>query len=431
MSVHKVPVALQDATKVKLAATKNEGKSIGENKIVEIKFEGKPVKRTGQEQKETILFDLPKALKQLDSLRSGNKENAPIDITFAEFVNKRYGYAPTVKKMKLRSGQEQDFQVAESFFNQIGLNASYHTVASLNELGNMDEGFRWLIPEIYTDAIRLGLRRNPIWGDLIRAEENVSQLKVSMPNIKMSAMTPKKVGEAETIASGTVEFAEKSVRLQKLGLGINITDEAASYVPLNIIALALEDFGVLLSQGQDSLALRTLINGDQSDGSDSIATIGIGTANTLVYRDILKAWIRMSRIGNLPSIMVSGEDVALDVLDLPEFKGFAGQTTLQNINLKTPRPQNADYYIHGELAANKMMLLNPEAGLVKLNAQALKTERDRDIKRQITEIVVSLTTGFATLKRDSRLMLDTSLAFADNGFPTWMDVDAVEKVTFK
>lgn len=431
MSAQPVPVALEAATKVKLAVEKNGGKTVPEGKKMEFDFQTKKESLTGQQIKETLLLDLPSALKQLDSLRAGNKESAPIDISLPEFLNERFGFAPTEKKYKLRSGAEQSTLVAESFFNQIGLNANYHTVASLNELGNQDEGFRWLIPEIYTDAIRLGLRRNPIWGDLVRAEENVSQLKVSMPQILMAAMTPAKLGEAESIPAGTIQFDQKDVKLQKLGLGIDITDEAASYVPLNLIALALEDFGVMLSMGIDSLAIRALINGDQADGSDSVALVGTANGTSVTYKDILKMWIRMSRIGQLPSILLSGEDLALDVLDLDEFKGFAGDTRLANLNLKTPRPQQADYYIHGEIPDDQLLFVNPEAALIKLNAQALRTERDRNPSRQITTVVVSLTTGFATLKRDARLLLDRTEEFASSGFPTWMDVDTVERVTFK
>ena len=56
------------------------------------------------------------------------------------------------------------------------------------------------------EAVRLGLRKNPIYPDLIAAEENVSQPKVTMPSINMSDAMPKKIGEAETIPVGTTSF---------------------------------------------------------------------------------------------------------------------------------------------------------------------------------------------------------------------------------
>lgn len=416
--------------KNKAAVIANAGKTLPANKEVEFTdAENKKVKVSGETLSKDLLNRVPDAIKELEALRSGNTNHAPIDITFAEYVKEKFGFAPTEKKLKLRDGSEQTQLVPESFYEQIGINPNASTIAELNERGNMNEGYRWIIPEIYTDAIRLGMRKSPIVGDLIRGEENVSQLKVNMPAVKMSEMTARKLGEAETIQTGNIEFNMKDVTLQKLGLGISITDEARNYVALNLIAYQLEDFGVLLGQAIDNLAIQALLNGDQKDGSEGIGVIGTRNANQLVYRDLLAAWIRMSRMGQLPGVILAGEDMTIDLLEMPEFKGFDGVATKQRLNVKTPLPQNQTVHVHGNIPDDQLMLLNPASALLKLNAQALKAERDRDPKRQLSEIYLTLTTGFATMRRDARLLIDKSQTFA--GFPDFMDIDRVQRVTVK
>lgn len=413
---------------LKAAVTANEGKTVEATKTVSFKNpEGKETDYTGQVIKEELLQRIDPAFKQLDALRAGSSTEAPVDMTLAEFVQHKFGYAPTTKKVKLRDGTEQEFLVPESFYRQLGINPNNHTIAKLNELGNQDAAYRFIIPEIFTDAMRLGMRRNPIYNNLIRGEQNVAGLNISMPHINMADMMPKKLGEAETIQTGAIDFGLKSVKVQKIGMGVSITDEARDNIPLNLLALQLEDFGVLMSQAIDNLAIEALFNGDQNDGSESAATVGVKTPNTLSYRDFLRIWIRMSRMGQLPGTILSGEEAAIEMLELDEFKGFNGASTKQRLNIKTPLPQNQNIFIHGTIPENQLLFVNPESALVKLNRQALKTERDRNPKSQVTEVFMTLTTGFATMRRDARLILDMTQQFSN--FPDFMDIDMVDRLS--
>lgn len=416
--------------KNKAAIVANEGKTLSDNQTAKFKdHEGKEQTIKGSTLSKDLLDRIPAAMQQLEALRTGTKYAAPIDISLGEFIQEKFGYSPTEKKLNLSHGGEQIQLVPESFYAQVGINPNSSTISELNERGNQNEAYRWIIPEIYTDAIRLGMRKSPIYGDLIRGEENVTQLKVNMPAVKMSEMTARKLGEAETIQTGAIEFNMKDVTLQKLGLGISITDEASSYVALNLIAYQLEDFGVLLGQGIDNMAIQTLLNGDQSDGSEGIGVVGVKNGTDLVYRDLLHSWIRMSRMGQLPGVILAGEEVTIDLLEMPEFKGFDGMATKQRLNVKTPLPQNQTVHVHGNIPDNQLMFINPGAAMLKLNAQALKAERARDPKRQLTEIYLTLTTGFATMRRDARLAIDISTGF--NSFPDFMDIDKTQRVTIK
>jgi HK97 family phage major capsid protein len=414
-------------TQEALHASVSENKGQAHKRAVE-GLQEKQVKGVSYSQaKERLLADLPSMVSKLNALRKGSKDRLPVDIGLAEFVQEAYGYAPTEVSLMANDGTERKILVPESFYAAIGVNPREHTIERLMTLGEIDAGYRWIIPELFREAVRLGLRKTPVYNNLIRSEEPVSQTKVTMPDIKMSAMTPKVVGEMETISTGTLSFGSKDVKINKYGIGFNISDEAVRYTTLNMVAIALEDAGVRLGLGLDALLIDTLINGDQTSGDD-VAVIGVdNTTNGFVYKDLLRAWIRMSRLGKLPTAMLSNETPALDILLLPEFKGFAGDSRLGNLNLRTPVPQSQDYYVHGAMPnANYLMLVNRDMAAVKLNATGLLVENERVVSRQFDSFYITITTGFATLMRDARLVINKSVAFSGNGFPSWMDVDTEE-----
>lgn len=350
-----------------------------------------------------------------DSLRR-NADN-PIDISFTDYLKKKEG------GMSL-----------SSMFDDLGIDPSVDTISNIFTLP--DESVRWLIPEIFREALRLGLRKAPIWSNIVAAEQTVKQLTLTLPWFNMSDAAPKYVEQAETIPTGNLSFDKKSLSLRKIGRGIKIPYEVRNYVSINVVSIFLQDFGVKLGQAIDTLMITTLINGEQVDGSESAPVVGITTANTLTYADILKIWVRMSRIGRIPTAMIGGETTALTTLGLTQFQTNvnggtqpAGVASSSIIKLKTPIPSSTDYYIHAAMPANQQMVIDPSAAVIKYNAQPLLVESEKIVSNQTEATYATLTTGFGIVFRDARVIQDTSLTFAGNGFPSYMDVDALEVVT--
>ncbi len=348
------------------------------------------------------------AVKACEAIRRDTKK--PVDITLAEYVKDTWGLT------------------MESFYDDIDINPNLDTIQNLVNMP--DENYRWLIPELYRDAIRLGLRKNPIYPNLIRGEETISQTSITMPAINMSDATPSLVGIAETIPLGDVSFDQKSVKIYKMGKGIKVPYEITQYVNLNLVSIFLEDYGTKLAMGLDYMAMKTLLNGDQADGSDSVATIGVATANSLVYKDLLKAWVRMSRIGRDVSNTIAGEDMAIDYMDLLTNTRLEGlQRT--GVTFKSPMPSNSNIWVHSGVTTNKLLMVDPSSAMLKLNAQPLLVETDKIVSNQTMETYATITTGFATIFRDARLVLDKSLAFSTNGFPAWMNPNPEELIDIK
>jgi hypothetical protein len=341
-----------------------------------------------------------------ESLRRDQKN--PSDADFAEVVKTKFNVE------------------LDTFLEDLGIDSSVDTISAIQTIGDMD--VKWLIPEIIRSAIRAGLRDAPIWPSLVAQEVQSSQLKQTLPWINMSDAAPRKVNEGETISVGSISYGQKSVEVYKIGRGIKIPYEVLQFVSIDVVAIFLQDFGVKLGHALDTLAIDVLLNGDQADGSSSAAVIGVATANTKVYKDFLKPWIRGSRMGRNFSTIIGGEDSALETLDLPEFKDKQSGTTQANLTLKTPVPNSAEYYVHGNVPPNQEILVDKRYALLKMNVIPLLIESEKIVSNQTIETYASLTTGFAKLFIDSVLVLDKSLAFASNGFPEYMDVDSLQDV---
>jgi hypothetical protein len=343
---------------------------------------------------------------QANSLRLDPQ--TPTDITLAELI------------------QAEHSLDMDQFYEAIGVDPNFDTVSNLFTTPEND--VRWLIPEIFRDALRLGYRKAPIWPSLVAVEEQTTGLQQVVPHVNMSEASPKRVGEGETIAVGTLSYGSKKFDIHKFGRGIKLTDEVARYVSLAVVSIYFQDFGVKMGMGVDTLAIDTLYNGEQADGSEAAPVIGVGNIqNGLTFRDILTIWFRMAVIGRRPSIMVGGEAMAIDTFLLPEFNrrtvgGFNPDGPSEySLNINVPLPQGASFYLHGNVLPNQIMIVDPSAALMKLNAVPMMVESERIVSNQTEAFYASFTLGFAKMFTDACVVMDKSLAFAQNGFPAQMN----------
>lgn len=351
-----------------------------------------------------LLKELPSNIQQLDGFRAGSNNHKPADISFDEFVQEKYGLSQ------------------EEYLKQLKIDTKATTMQNIFTMP--DQSYRWLVPEIIRSAINLGIKEAPFYPNLIASEQAINGLTAIMPIINPSDAAPARVNEAETIPVGDVSFGQKSVTLFKIGRGFKLTDEVKNYVSLDVLAIFLRDFGVQLGYAMDNLAMSVLTNGNNADGSESAPVIGVtDTSDGIVYKDLLRIWIRGARLGRNFANMVGGEDEALKILDLNEFKLRQQGTPQTTLNLKTPVPAQANFFIHPGVDANQVMLVDPRFALIKLNAQSLMLESERIVSNQTEATYATITTGFSKMYQDAAILLDASKAFESYGFPGWMDVD--------
>jgi len=389
-------------------------------------------------QKSPILAHLKSVENELKMTRSTTEDSVGVDVSFNEFAQE---YFSDVAQLDSKGNPIQDedgndimsnlgIESMDDFLYELGFNPSVDTILSIDQVSNnitykgfAEYDFKWLIPEIYRESIRLGLRNAPIYPSITAMETSANQLSIIMPYINMSDSAPRRVGEAETIGLGTVSMGQKSVSFYKIGRGIKIPYEVLQYVSIDVISLFFEDFGVKMGMALDTWAIDTLINGEQSDGSASADVIGVKTVGTKTYKDMLKLWVRASRLGRNFNTAIGGEEAAMDTLDLPEFKDKKAGTPEASITMHTPVPNSMNYYVHGNVPTGQEIFLDTQKALFKYNIQPLLVESDRIVSNQTIEVYATVTTGFAKYMKDAVIIMDKSKDFATNGFPAYFNVD--------
>ena len=356
--------------------------------------------------------------KDLEKIRAGTVDAGGAlagkrDVTLVEYLTQKFG-----KEEALSANGVFDIQ---HLYNELGVNPNKMTIEQLIDL---DQDSRWLVPEIFRDAIRKGLRTSPFYNRLIAASETVAQPQANMPYLYLSDAEPADTEEAETANKGSVTYGNKTVSLNKKMIGIDISYEAISYSSINLLTIFLQDVGIKLGQKLNNDSISVLINGDQDDSSEAAATIGIDNTTTgLLYRDVLTAWIRASRIGRLYDHFVAGEEVANAILNLTEFKDKQAGSAQQRVVLNETLPSQSNGFVSAQVPADQVIVLDPRFAMVQLTSAPLLVEGERIVSKQIQGSYASITTGFGNIFRDARVIIDRSLTRTVGGandFPAWM-----------
>lgn len=359
-----------------------------------------------------FINELPQMVASLDAARSGDNNHKPIEVTLSEMIQGKYGISQ------------------EDFYDKIGINPKVDTMQNIFTMPQ--QNIRWLVPEIIRSAVTLGMRQAPFYPNIISSDQSVSGLTVIMPMVNMSDAVPAKVNEAETMPLGDVSFGQKSVTLFKIGKGFKLTDEVRNYVSLDVLAIYLRDFGVQMGYAMDTLAMDVLINGNKEDGSESAPVIGVyETTNGITYKDLLHLWVRAARMGRNFTTMIGGEDQAIEMLNLPEFKERHQGTTEATLTVHSPVPNRADFYIHPGTPDQQLLLVDTSSALIKLTARQLMMESERIVSNQTNAIYASLTTGFSKVYQDAVVLMAANIPFSEAGFPDFMNIDPFLNVSLE
>ncbi len=342
------------------------------------------------------------------------------------------GVGKLARDITLREHLAVQYQTSpEALYAELGIDPN---ITTMDFLLTLDEDHRYIVPEIFRDAIRLGYLMAPIFPNLIASSETIAQPTLQMPSINLASATPDTIREVETISQGTITYQSKSVKVNKQGIGIRISYEAIQYSSLNLIAMFFQDMGLRLGRALDISLMSVATAGDQADGSQSAATPGVTTpyngasptGTGIQYADLIRVFVRMNFRNRPSSVMVGNEDMINWLLNLPEIKNRQNPyTPLFGLNLQSPVPHSQDIYVQTSLAENQLLFVDSTKAFIQLTAQPLLVESERLVQRQINGTYATITTGFANLFRDARVYLDGTNTFStvvDNahGWPSWM-----------
>lgn len=293
---------------------------------------------------------------------------------------------------------------------------------SLTIVGQQNGGARYITPEVILDPISTGAVQGSYYRDLVVREEPVNNLAVTMPKIDLSDAAMVDSGEAATIEEGTITYESKTVKIRKRARGIGITYEAIMFNTISLVEVWFADLGRMLGAQLNRDAVNTIVDGDQDDGSEAAAVVGVAdTGDGVTWYDIIRVAIHMGLLGRNTSQVIGGEAAALGWLNLPEVKNLVLGSPLMQTMVKSAVNLPRDLYISSAVGASKVVFNDPTASLVQLTAQALMVEFEKIVSKQLEKSYASIMTGFAKLNRNASVILDGSVAYSGHEFPSWMD----------
>ena len=163
------------------------------------------------------------------------------------------------------------------------------------------------------------------------------------------------------------------------------------------------------------------LNGDQADLSESSAVIGVDTVNSFLWKDVVRVFNRMKRMGRNINAVLASEDSANDWENMAEVKNRVLGTP-RLANRRTSIPSDLDVYIGGSIPSTQLQFISTMLAFLQLTAQGVLFETDKIISKRMEEAYVSESCGFMVFQRDARITVDKSIAYSGNQFPSWFNV---------
>jgi hypothetical protein len=283
-------------------------------------------------------------------------------------------------------------------------------------------GARYVSPESIGEPVNRGAVQGGFYNDLIFMDESIDSLAHTMPLLDLSAAAPRESGEGVTIEEGSVSYKSKTVVMKKRGRGLKATYESLQFNSLNFVSRFFEDMGVLLAVQLNNDAVNTLVSGEQASAAENAATIGVAsTGSKLQYKDLTRAFVRLGLLGRTGQFIIANEDGINYFLNMNEIinRKNSGPQFI-NVRFKTPVPTDLDAYTSVKVAAGQYIIGDRDRTMVKLTAQPVMIETERIVAKQIQGAYATTYTGFAIVQRNGRVIIDETVAFNSNQWPTWM-----------
>lgn len=357
-------------------------------------------------QADTILQDLNMMRRSTPFINMSLGEYLP----YWEYENKKVN--------SLNFNQEHKRDLVRDFFLSLGiLNIGEVTVKNLAVKRN--DGARFLFPELVRSAVEIGLSTGPIYPNIVAEVQRTSGERTAvMPTVHINQNYPERLGEDETMPEATVTYGSRNVNIYAKGLGIKFTYDALSGMKIKLLQMFLQSQGKLVGLACDADALNVLISGDQQNGSQEAAVIGLSDHTKGVqYSDLIRVYTWMSGQGHVADTMIVGFDAAMDMFNMDEFK-LKNQSGTSLIKAKSniPLPTDLSIYAKSNMPEKKILILDSKSALVEFEGEPLLVETDKLIFERIEGTAVSMRVGFANLYRTGRVVLDLDHDYSDEGY---------------
>lgn len=249
-----------------------------------------------------------------------------------------------------------------------------------------------LFPEYISRAVQQGLEEEDILPKIIATTTNIDALDYraieSVPSAEDKEL--QLVGEGEVIPETNIKTKEKLTTLKKRGRMLIASYEAIKFQKLDLFTVTLKQIGAYIARTQFNDAMAAL----DASGVENIA----GTGTAVNYTDLVKLWDALSPYNT--TTLIAAPSALADMLSITEFKdSYAGQNFHGTGRMITPF--GAEVLKMSGSADKKIIALDKNAALEKVQAGGVLTEYDKLIDRQLERCAITTITGFSTIFSDA------------------------------
>jgi len=253
-----------------------------------------------------------------------------------------------------------------------------------------------LFPEYISRAVQQGLEEEDILPKIIAATTNIDALDYraieSIPSDEDKEL--QLVGEGELIPETNVKTKDKLTKLKKRGRMLVASYEAIKFQKLDLFTVTLKQIGAYIARTQFNDAMEVL----EGSGIENISGVGAAVS----YADLVKLWDALSPYNT--TTLIAAPSALADMLSITEFKdSYAGQNFHGTGKMITPF--GAEVLKMSGAAEKKIIALDKNAALEKVQAGGILTEYDKLIDRQLERCAITAITGFSTIFGDAAKML--------------------------
>lgn len=267
---------------------------------------------------------------------------------------------------------------------------------------------KWLFPDMVRESVLTGLRRRPVYPELIAGDEHIAGAAYSLPHVVEDAdeESLRTVAEGGAIPESSITYGDRVVRLDKRGRGVLASYEVVRRMSVDMLRVHLERIGERLGRDLDARIVSVLNEGDGSAGSapEIIQSVELSEWR---YDDLIKGYLYLLQQHYFtPSHFVVARPTAEILLSQPEIKDATQYDFARTGAFPTPlgmRMVVSDAHPEGQ-----MTVLDARYAVQKVTEQELMVESDKLIHQQWDRTYLSIVTDFAVLYEKARVVLDNS-----------------------
>jgi hypothetical protein len=272
-----------------------------------------------------------------------------------------------------------------------------------------DPNAKWLFPDIVREAVISGMKRKPVYPDLIIRDEKIDSAVYDVPYVEETDDRQEElrsVAEGAAIPESEITYGDRVIRLDKLGRGVIASYEVIRRMSVDMLRVHLERIGECLGRNLDKRVAQVLVSGDSSDGTTTPVTINTAASGTWAWADLVKGFLKLSAEHYFtPTHMLADQDTCAAILDLDELTDGMVFDFVKTGNM--PAPLGVKLVPMADHPADKVTILDAGYAVQKITEQDVLVESDKLINQQWDRTFLTVVTNFAVVYDKARVVLDS------------------------